>query len=545
MEPSAASSATPGLWARLAGKFQPSHEHSALSATLLLTAAVMLSRVIGYVREMYIAWQFGATGQTDVFVAAFTLPDWLNYFLAGGTASITFISIYSRFLAQNKEEEAQKTFSVIVTVMTTMLVVGVALAEIFTPEILRWWLKDFTPERIAACTYLTRILLPAQLFFYVGGVISAILQSRRLFLFPALAPLIYNVFIILGGVLLARPLGISSLAYGALAGAFLGPFLVNAFGASKIGTGYRISFAVNNAAFREWVRLSIPLMLGVSLVTADDWILRRIASGDVGGISLLNYAKRLFAVPIAVLGQAAGQASLPFFARLFGERKTDEFAATVNATVYRIVALSLLTTALMMSAALPLVDLLMRRGRFTFVNAQEVAVYLFWFSLSLAFWAAQGLYARAFYAAGDTLTPMVAATLITVATYPFYRYLYGRYSLTGLALASDFGIAANTIALAILLHWRGLVKTSGLRWKELFKAGTVAVLAGVTSFYVARAFPVEGRRISDLAAIVLATLTWAAAVAGGLWLLKSDLPDVLQRRGRATGDRPDSPTPAS
>jgi len=289
----------------------------------------------------------------------------------------------------------------------------------------------------------------------------------------------------------------------------------------------------------------VPLMLGVSLVTADDWILRRIASGDVGGISLLNYAKRLFAVPIAVLGQAAGQASLPFFARLFGEKKREEFAATVNATVYRIVALSCLTTALMMSAALPMVDLLMRRGRFTFVNSQEVAVYLFWFSLSLAFWAAQGLYARAFYAAGDTLTPMVAATLITVATYPFYRYLYGLYSLTGLALASDFGIAVNTIALAMLLHWRGLVKISGLRWKELFKAGIVAVLAGVFSFHVARVFPVEGRRLSDLAAIVVATLTWGAAVAGGLWLLKSDLPDVLRRRERATAAAADPQGPST
>ncbi len=532
MEPSAASSATPpGLWARVAGKFQPSHEHSALSATLLLTAAVMLSRVIGYVREMYIAWQFGATGQTDVFVAAFTIPDWLNYFLAGGTASITFISIYSRFLAQNKEDEAQKTFSVIVTVMTAVLVVGVVVAEIFTPEILRWWLKDFSPDRIEACAHLTRILLPAQLFFYVGGVVSAILQSRRLFLFPALAPLIYNVFIIVGGVFLAGPLGISSLAYGALAGAFLGPFLVNAFGAAKIGTGYRLSFDVKNLAFREWVRLSIPLMLGVSLVTADDWILRRIASGDIGGISLLNYAKRLFAVPIAVLGQAAGQASLPFFARLFGEKKSAEFAATVNATVYRIVALSFLTTALMMSAALPMVDLLMRRGKFTFLNSREVAVYLFWFSLSLAFWAAQGLYARAFYAAGDTLTPMVAATLITLATYPVYRYLYGLYSLTGLALASDFGIAANTIALAVLLQWRGLVRINGLPWKELLKAAVVAALAGLFSFYVAHAISVEGRRFADFAALALASLTWAAAVAAGLWLTKSDLPNVLRRRG--------------
>src|SRR5881409_1520079 len=91
------------------------------------------------------------------------------------------------------------------------------------------------------------------------------------------------------------------------------------------------------AVFREWVRLSIPLMLGVSLVTADDWILHYFASGAVGDITRLNYAKRLFAVPIAVLGQATSQASLPFFARLFGEKKLTEFADTVNASIYRIV----------------------------------------------------------------------------------------------------------------------------------------------------------------------------------------------------------------
>src|SRR5512133_505333 len=79
---------------------RPSHQHSAFSATLLLMTAVMLSRVIGYVREAYIAYAFGAGPQTDAYVAGFTIPDWLNYIVAGGTASITFVSIYTRFLAQ-------------------------------------------------------------------------------------------------------------------------------------------------------------------------------------------------------------------------------------------------------------------------------------------------------------------------------------------------------------------------------------------------------------------------------------------------------------
>jgi putative peptidoglycan lipid II flippase len=301
---------------RLLRLLRPSHQHSAFSATLLLMTAVMLSRVIGYVREAYIAWAFGAGPQTDAYVAGFTIPDWLNYIVAGGTASITFVSIYTRFVAEKREEDAQKTFSVIITVMTAVLAVGIILAEIFTPQIERHLFSGFNPEQLELCVYLTRILLPAQIFFYVGGVVSAVLLSRRLFLFPAFGPLLYNVAIILGGVLFSRSLGIAALAYGALAGSFLGPFLINAIGAARIGTGYRISFDARNPAFREWVKMSIPLMLGVSLVTADDWILRYFASGGVGDITRLNYAKRLFAVPIAVLGQATSQASLPFFANL-------------------------------------------------------------------------------------------------------------------------------------------------------------------------------------------------------------------------------------
>src|SRR6201997_4846002 len=299
--------------------FQPSHQHTAFSATLLLISAVMLSRVIGYARDAYIAWAYGAGGTTDAYVAAFTLPDFLNYIVAGGAASITFISIYTRFLAEKRDEDAQKTFSIIITIMTAVMIVGTIITEIFAPYFVRWFVKGFTPDKIDLCVRLTRILLPAQIFFYVGGVVSAVLLSHRLFLFPAFGPLLYNLLIIAGGVIGGRRFGISSLAYGALAGAVVGPFLASVIGAVRIGTGYRPSFDVSNPAFREWVKLSIPLMLGVSLVTADDWILRHYASSGVGDITRLNYAKRLFAVPIAVLGQAVGQASLPFFAKLFGE----------------------------------------------------------------------------------------------------------------------------------------------------------------------------------------------------------------------------------
>ena len=515
---------------RLLRLLRPSHQHSELSATLLLMSAVMLSRVIGYVREAYIAYAFGAGSKVDAYVAAFTLPDWLNYLVAGGTASITFVSIYTRFVAEKREHEAQKTFSIIITVMTTVLLVGIALAEIFTPQFARWMFHGFTAEQLDLCVFLTRILLPAQIFFYVGGVVSAVLLSRRLFLFPAFGPLIYNVFIILGGVVLGRRLGISSLAYGALLGSVIGPFLVNAIGAARVGTGYRPSFDLKNPAFREWVRLSIPLMLGVSLVTADDWILRYFASSGAGDIARLNYAKRLFAVPIAVLGQATGQASLPFFAKLFGEKRIGEFSATVSNSVYRISAASFLATGWMMAAALPIIDLVYRRGRFSFFDSQTTAVYFFWFSLSLAFWSAQALYARAFYAASDTLTPMIAASTLTLASLPIYSSLFHTMSVTGLALASDIGIVVNTVALAYLLHRKKLVPVGDLRWGELSKAAVTALAAGYMAHRVSEFVNLRGSRRGDILDLLLISITWAAVVALGLWLLKSELPRDLRRR---------------
>jgi len=361
--------------------------------------------------------------------------------------------------------------------------------------------------------------------------------SHRLFLFPAFGPLLYNLLIIAGGVIGARRFGISSLAYGALAGAVVGPFLASVIGAVRIGTGYRPSFDVTNPAFREWVRLSIPLMLGVSLVTADDWILRYFASSGVGDIARLNYAKRLFAVPIAVLGQATGQASLPFFARLFNEKRLKDFATTVNDSVYRVSAASFLATGWMMAAAFPLIDLVYRRGRFTVSDTETTAVYFFWFSLSLALWSAQGLYARAFYAAGDTLTPMVAVTVITSASLPVYSLLFHKYGVVGLAFASDIGIGANLLALAWLLHYRKLVSLGTLRWDELGKSALIGVVAGGISLEVVKSVTplvsAHGSRVSDLLQLGLISVTWAAATALGLWLLRSQLPNDLQRRKTA------------
>jgi putative peptidoglycan lipid II flippase len=534
------SSATaPSFTARLLRILRPSHQHTAFSATLLLMASVLASRLLGYLREMYIAWAFGAGHQTDAYFAAFQIPDFLNYILAGGTASITFISIYTRHRSRDDEAGAQRAFDSTITIMSAVLCIGTVFLEIFAPQLVRLVFPRFSADQVGLCVHLTRILLPSQIFFYAGGIVSAVLLSKRMFLYPALSPALYNVFIIAGGVVGAKAFGISSLAYGALVGAILGPFLINAIGAGQGGLRYRPSFDWHNIGFREWVRLSIPLMLGVSLVSADDWILRYFASGGVGDISRLNYAKRLFAVPISILGQATGQASMPFFASLWEQGKRKLFADTVNQTVYRISAASFLASAWMMAAALPIIDLAFRHGHFTFADAQETAAYFFWFSISLALWSAQAQYARAFYGAGNTLTPMVASTIIVAASLPIYRTFFHVYGVTGLAIASDVGILMHTVALAWLLHRNHMVPLNDLRWLELMKALATAIVAGIASYAVGRAIVVNGSMRSDLISLLAISAVWVIVVLLGLWLTRSNLLRELRRTKARTGGNPE------
>lgn len=519
----------PNLLAKLLRNLRPSHQHSAFSATLLLMTSVMLARVIGYLREMYVAWAFGAGPKTDAYVAAFQVPDYLFYLLAGGTASITFISIYTRHTSAGEEQKAQDAFNTTITIMAGVTLIGTILIEMFTPQILRLIFPKFAPEQMGLCVYLTRVLLPGQIFFYAGGIVSAVLLSRRMFLYPALSPVLYGASIIVGGLLGAHRFGIAALAYGALVGSFLGPFLINSIGAAKAGLRYQWSFDFRNPEFLEWVKLSIPLMLGVSLVSADDWILRYFASGGEGEISRLNYAKRLFALPISILGQAAGQASMPFFARLFGEGKRKEFADTVNQSVYRVSAAALLATAFMLPAALPLVDLAFRRGQFHLQDSRATAVYFAWFSLSLALWSAQALYARAFYAAGDTVTPMVASTLIVIASLPMYSAMFHRFDYAGLAMASDLGILLHTVVMAWLLDRKRLVLLGGLPWKEVMKALGTAVIAGGLCYAVSLRLVALGSWRGDLLALALIGATWLAAITVGLRLTRSKLWGELRR----------------
>jgi putative peptidoglycan lipid II flippase len=503
--------------------------------------STFLSRIIGLVRVKYIVWLFGKGMQADALNAAFVLPDMISYFLVGGAASITFVTILTRYRDTGREAEGQRSLSVILTTMYIVLGAAIVLAEIFAPVYIRWWFYGFSPEKTVLCVRLTRILLPAQLAFFAGGVFGAVLLARKQFSVQAVAPLIYGLGTIVGGVLLVHHIGVSSLAIGTVAGAFLGPFFLNWFFARRAGSHYHPILDWRDKGLREWVRLSLPLMVGVSLVTADSWIIAHFASATDGAVSLMAYAKQLFTAPMAVLAQAAGAASMPFFASLWSQRRFYEFATGVADAVSRVASLGLLAASGMVALGGPLVELIYQGGRFSAADARQCALYFAIFSVTMSLWAAQAIYARAFYAAGNTFIPMAAGTVITVVSLPIYAALYRWHGAIGLAIASDLGIAMQTVTIAVLLHLRRMVSLASLDFAEMGRCLLAAVAGGSVVWVVfdwalgaaARLFgsrmPIHGRGL-DLAILIAGPALWLWIANWALERSGSALPRIVRKR---------------
>jgi len=514
---------------------RPSHTHTAFSATVLMMGFNFLSRIMGLVRTKYIAYLFGHN--TDAFYAAFQLPDMVSYFLVGGALSATLVTILTGYRDSGREAEAERSLSVILTTMCLVLGAAIVLAEFLAPFYVRHFFQGFDAPKAALCVHLTRILLPAQLCFFSSGVFGAVLFVRKQFSVQGIAPLIYNLGTIAGGFLLVRQIGISSLAVGTVAGAFLGNFLLNAYFVHRAGLRFKPILDWRDQGLRQWVRLSLPLIAGASLVSVDPWIISYFASSTDGAITLMNVAKQLFAAPIGILAGAAGAASMPFFASLWASQRHYEFATGVADSVARVAALGLLAASAMAALAAPLVELIYLGGRFSVADCRACAAYFIVFSISLFLWSAQAIYSRAFYAAGNTFLPMVAATAVTLVSIPIYAALYRWQGAMGLAVASDLGIELQTVSLSVLLHQRRMVSLASLDYAEIGRCLLAAVSAGsgvgVLFWWLGgllqSALPGQTRWI-DLAVLVVGTALWLAIVKWVLEKSGSALPRATMRR---------------
>ncbi|HSG80233.1 MAG TPA: murein biosynthesis integral membrane protein MurJ [Acidimicrobiia bacterium] len=427
-------------------------------AAAIVAVGTLLSRVLGLVRQVVFAWLLGAGSAGDEYFVAFLVPDFLFYLLAGAYMAITLIPILTRRLAAGDEEDAWRAFWAVARPLTIGSIALVVVAMPLVDPVLRLVEPGFTEEQVANAARLTRIVLPAQIFFILGQLLTSVQFARERFVIPTLGPIVYNLGIIAGGLLGAlgtdEPTA-DGFAWGVLGGSIVGTFALQAYGAWRAGLRFPTGSLKGHPAVRRYFMLAIPLMLGQSLVVLDEQLGRTFGSlvGE-GGITWLNFGRQTMLVPVGVIAQAAGVATYPFLARLVAEGRHREMAAAVGQAIRWILVFSLAAAAAFMALAIPIVRVLYERGEWIGPDTVAAAGALVFFALGIPIWGMQQILARGFYAREEMWTPVVIGTAATAAAVPIYWGLQEAMGVNGLALASTISVGLYTAALAVVWYVR-------------------------------------------------------------------------------------------
>ncbi len=507
------------------------------AAAIIVAAGILLSRFLGIIRDIVFAAMLGSTGVTDVYVAAFRIPDYANYLLAGGFLTITFIPIFSKYLADGDEEGGWGAFTAILRWLALGITLVIVAAWIVTPAVIGALYPDFTADQVARTVDLTRIILPAQFAFVVGALFAAVQYAKGVFTIPTLAPILYNVGIIAGGVAWALAVGEPDPAgfiWGALIGAFVGNLALQVWGARRVGMHIDLAASWRNPAVKAYVLISLPLMIGQSVVALDEVFMSVFgAMVGEGAQTDLQYARRTMFVPIGIIAQAAAVATYPTLARLFAEGNRKGLLRTVNRSMTWVLVLSVGAAGAMAAMAMPIVRVLFERSAFTAEDTEAVASALFVYAFAIPIWGALQIITRAFYAKREMWTPVIVGTAVTAVAIPTYFGLESVLGLRGVALASVLTLALYTIILGGIWYRpqdarTGLGRVVDSVGRSIPIVVPASLVAGTVSWAIATG--ISGATwLAALIALGVGTAVYAGAALG----IGGALYDWLARRRRS------------
>ncbi len=433
--------------------------HRLAGAAAIMMASFILSRLTGLGRDMAISYEFGTSPELASYLAAFRLPDFLFQLLAGAALASAFIPTFARYQASGEEREAWALTSSLLNLIGLFTLVLSLATMAAAPWIVPRIFFGFDPEHQELTVRLTRIMLASPVFFGVSAILGSALNARRRFLLPGLAPIVYNLSIAVGALVLSPRIGIEGLAWGVAAGA-LCHLLVQAPGLRHEGMVYRLTLSFSHPGVREVARLMGPRVLGLAAVQVNFLVTTILASTlDPSSLPALNYGWLLTLLPLGIFGVAISNAVFPTMAAEAARDSGESMGRTLYGTLRMILFLTVPASVGLVALGQPLIALLFQRGRFDAFSVEATYGALVFYAVGLFGHGMVEILTRAFYAVQDTRTPVAIGVGSMAVNVALSLVLMGPLGYGGLALSVSLAVIVEAFLLLGMMRKR-LVRTA-------------------------------------------------------------------------------------
>ncbi|HBU70280.1 MAG TPA: murein biosynthesis integral membrane protein MurJ [Elusimicrobia bacterium] len=464
-----------------------------------VAAGTMVSRILGYLRDMLVAHTFGAGFAADAFYAAYRIPNLFRRLLGEGALSASFIPVLSDYLHNKSREETQKFINSLFTVLTLILLALTALGIIFAPQLVNIIAYGFTsdPDKLALTIDLTRLMFPFLFFICLAALVLGVLNTLSSFFVPAVAPASLSVaeigFILALAPLLSPDNQIKGLAISVIIGG-LGQLVIQLPKMAKLGWKFGWNPDFSHPGLKRVGTLMIPSMIGLSVDQINSFVDTVCASFLIqGSITALYYSNRVMQLPLAIFGLALASAALPAMSKYVAQNNIASVKETINYSLRLIIFILLPATAGLVVIGLPIIEVLFQRGEFSHQASLMTYSALAYYSLGLPAYAAVKILASSFYAFQDTKVPVKIAAAAMLLNAVLNILLMRPMGVGGLALASAISSWVNAGALAFLLRKKigplGINKIISSTLKTIIASAIMSVVSYMIAYRWLPAYP--------------------------------------------------------
>lgn len=451
-------------------------------AAIVIAVINLSSKILGFVRDMVIAREFGATGATDAYLVAYTIPYVLMNILAIALATVV-VPIFSEYDAKGQRKEAWKMFGTVTNLTALTFGLFAVVGMVATPIMVKIIAPGLTGETALLTQELTRIMLPMLVFMGVSTLFNGLLNANNVFAIPALTVVVANTVVIVSTLTLGKVIGIQGVAIGTVLGMVVAALMQIPF-LRRVGFSAHFNLDWRQPGVQKVMSMMFPVALGVSVNQMYIIIDRMLASGLVeGSISALNFANKLILLPLGLFVMAIGTAFYPTLTRQAVDPSAGDMADTLRRAFRMVVVLTIPAGVGLFVLRYPIVQLLFERGAFDARATEMTAVALMFFSIGLVGQSANVILTRGFYALHDTKTPVKLTFVAVIINLIFSLLLIKPMQHGGLALATSIAALINTGMLAWFLSQR--VKTL---WNASMATFLTQVLTASTVMAVATYF---------------------------------------------------------